>query len=161
MRLFKRRQYTRLDDRGREVVLCPYNEVAPSLKLTKEQIEAARAWHTDHHFPWWEIRLFLLGLAAAVIVLFLPHINLAPLAPVWDWVCAAIAIGMVIALSPILTGALLRHTSGGVLAAGRCPCCYYHLSLLPSEDDGCTVCPGCGAAWRLAQRRERAEQEQP
>lgn len=154
MPLLKRRQYARLDDRGQEVVLCPYDEVPQAMKLTVKEIDAARAWHRNHRFPWREIWLFLLGLAAAIMILFLPHISGVQLAPVWDWVCAAIAIGMVVASSPILTASLLRHASNGVLAAGRCPSCYYHLSLLQTEDDGCTVCPGCGAAWRLAERKQ-------
>jgi hypothetical protein len=35
------------------------------------------------------------------------------------------------------------------LAEGRCPGCGYELEGVPREaDDGCTVCPECGAAWR-------------
>ncbi|MDY7110249.1 MAG: hypothetical protein SYC29_16595 [Planctomycetota bacterium] len=154
----KRRQYTRRDDRGRAVVLCPYNEVPAALKLTGEELEAARAWHKRHRFPWREIWLFLVGLAAAIIILFLPHVNGVRLAPIWDWACAVIAIVIVIAMSPILTAALLRHTSNGVLAARRCPSCYHHLRLLPTEPDACTICPGCGAAWRLAEHRPDADE---
>ncbi len=33
---------------------------------------------------------------------------------------------------------------------GRCATCAYSLRGLPREPDGCTVCPECGAAWRLA-----------
>ncbi len=32
---------------------------------------------------------------------------------------------------------------------GRCAACLYDLSAAPTEDDGCTVCPECGAAWRI------------
>ncbi|MCA9306278.1 MAG: zinc ribbon domain-containing protein [Phycisphaerales bacterium] len=31
----------------------------------------------------------------------------------------------------------------------RCASCGYSLAELTMEDDGCTVCPECGAAWRL------------
>lgn len=30
-----------------------------------------------------------------------------------------------------------------------CGSCCYSIDSLPSEQDGCTVCPECGAAWRL------------
>lgn len=30
-----------------------------------------------------------------------------------------------------------------------CPACGYNLKGLEPQDDGCTVCPECGAAWRL------------
>ncbi len=35
-------------------------------------------------------------------------------------------------------------------AVGRCACCDYLLRAVPASDDGLTVCPECGAAWRLA-----------
>ncbi|NRA56547.1 MAG: hypothetical protein HRU13_00255 [Phycisphaerales bacterium] len=36
-------------------------------------------------------------------------------------------------------------------AAGRCRACGYDLANLQAESDGCTICPECGAAWRLDQ----------
>lgn len=32
-----------------------------------------------------------------------------------------------------------------------CLCCGYELEGIPAESDGCTVCPECGAAWRLTE----------
>jgi len=49
-----------------------------------------------------------------------------------------------------------------ILAKEYCPSCGYRLVAAPPEGDGCTVCPECGAAWRLpcasasAGLRERA-----
>lgn len=34
-------------------------------------------------------------------------------------------------------------------AIGRCPACQYQLADFGPEEDGCTVCPECGGAWRL------------
>ncbi len=36
-------------------------------------------------------------------------------------------------------------------ALRACASCGYSLQRLSPEPDGCTVCPECGAAWRLAQ----------
>ena len=36
-----------------------------------------------------------------------------------------------------------------LIQAQRCASCAYILGGLDIEDDGCTVCPECGAAWRL------------
>ncbi len=33
--------------------------------------------------------------------------------------------------------------------AGLCPSCAYNMDGVEPESDGCTVCPECGAAWRL------------
>ncbi len=39
---------------------------------------------------------------------------------------------------------------GAHLAASRlCLCCGYGLAGVPPQQDGCTVCPECGAAWVL------------
>jgi hypothetical protein len=46
-------------------------------------------------------------------------------------------------------GAAIQGMGHVSVALGRCPCCNYELTQLPPEDDGCTVCPECGAAWRL------------
>jgi hypothetical protein len=34
-------------------------------------------------------------------------------------------------------------------AAGLCPACGYGIRGVRQADDGCTVCPECGAAWRV------------
>lgn len=36
-----------------------------------------------------------------------------------------------------------------LIRLGRCASCGYALTGLTSEDDGCTVCPECGSAWKL------------
>ncbi len=36
-----------------------------------------------------------------------------------------------------------------ILAHGFCPACGYNLAQLDPHEDGCTVCPECGAAWRI------------
>ena len=36
----------------------------------------------------------------------------------------------------------------------QCPSCSYGLADLAPEPDGCTVCPECGAAWRLPADRQ-------
>lgn len=41
-----------------------------------------------------------------------------------------------------------RRLAGDALAEGRCPACKHALQGLETHDDGCIVCPECGAAWR-------------
>ena len=36
-----------------------------------------------------------------------------------------------------------------LLTSGICPACAYWIAGVPPESDGCTVCPECGAAWRM------------
>ena len=37
----------------------------------------------------------------------------------------------------------------GVLLVRHCATCGYSLASVPPEPDGCTICPECGAAWKL------------
>ena len=41
------------------------------------------------------------------------------------------------------------HVAQELRKMGRCPCCTYRLPGIIAESDGCTVCPECGAAWKL------------
>lgn len=36
-----------------------------------------------------------------------------------------------------------------LLTSDICPACAYRIAGVPPEPDGCTVCPECGAAWRM------------
>ena len=43
-----------------------------------------------------------------------------------------------------------RRITGVMLAHRRCPHCGYDIRGLPADsDDGCTICPECGCAWKL------------
>lgn len=42
-----------------------------------------------------------------------------------------------------------------MLARARCAACGYALSGIPREDDGCTICPECAAAWRVPDLSQR------
>jgi hypothetical protein len=42
-----------------------------------------------------------------------------------------------------------RAAAAALLREGFCPSCAYHLRSLAPDPDGCTVCPECGAGWRL------------
>jgi len=41
------------------------------------------------------------------------------------------------------------HGRDALLASGLCPSCGYGIVGVRCEADGCTVCPECGAAWRM------------
>lgn len=62
-----------------------------------------------------------------------------------------LAILLLIALSIFLTASKIwiPAVARAWLAAGECPSCRYKIDTLEPEADGCTVCPECGAGWRL------------
>jgi hypothetical protein len=49
-------------------------------------------------------------------------------------------------LQPTFRRAAVRR----ILRLRLCPACAYDLGAAPTADDGCSVCPECGAAWKLA-----------
>lgn len=42
-----------------------------------------------------------------------------------------------------------QHIRVSIARDRICPCCAYGLGDAPRENDGCTPCPECGAAWRI------------
>jgi len=64
-------------------------------------------------------------------------------------------VGIVSMLAAILAHRWFRSTLNDLrpFALGRrgfCVCCGYRVGDLPPEPDGCTLCPECGAAWRVS-----------
>lgn len=43
---------------------------------------------------------------------------------------------------------LNRQLIEGAVKLGHCPSCGYPLKSLPTDADGCSMCPECGAGWR-------------
>ncbi len=58
---------------------------------------------------------------------------------------------LLIAASIFLTAARvwIPAVARSWLAQGECPSCRYKIDTLEPEADGCTVCPECGAGWRV------------
>jgi hypothetical protein len=45
-----------------------------------------------------------------------------------------------------------RAMAAAYIKHGHCPGCAYRLIEVPRQADGCTICPECGAAWRVPLR---------
>lgn len=54
----------------------------------------------------------------------------------------------------------LRDVRRIMLEASRCPSCTHPLDGLPRHDDGCVVCPECGAAWISPETSRHTPQSQ-
>ncbi len=106
----------------------------------------------------WKERVGLgIGLAGAVLVIFLfthaavtGDLRGAPLAK-------SSSLVFLCSIPWVMWYSIKRMRFGSVAAAmlkyARCPRCGYDLRLLPTDpEDGATVCPECGCAWRLGNR---------
>ena len=77
---------------------------------------------------------------------------------VGDVVLTLFTLGMVPILAVGIAGRPMSVVIDTLRGHARCPACIYDLAGCPvAEEDGCTVCPECGAAWRLGEGRDRAE----
>lgn len=97
---------------------------------------------------------FLLVLALLCLVVFRAEPVLpAAIAP-WAQIVAAAGIFAFVFLyaTPALGYINAKHPKllrRAILARKHCLWCKYDISSLEAASDGCTVCPECGAAWRL------------
>lgn len=70
-----------------------------------------------------------------------------------EWLLFIVFFGGLLVWMPAtgwLAGVFLRpHRVKTRLRAGMCASCCYVMSGLPGAEDGCTVCPECGSAWKM------------
>jgi hypothetical protein len=155
---------TVLDARGREVPLVPHDF---RLHLARDT-EMGHRLRASSNLPKEGPTRTEIRRGIGFGVLALPLMLMGALAPaymafslkwpLWLMLLAAIPLGAIPALVTIFVA---RRTSGRRIAqvyahAGYCGSCAHDLRASPTEADGCTVCPECGAAWRVG-----AEQQAP
>ncbi len=99
--------------------------------------------------PMWRTALLWVLVAA---VLGTPAALIFDLAPPGSCVsvCAIpLVFGLLLVLAVVEKHGLSDAEVAARLASGFCPNCRYGLQSLRPEEDGCTICPECGAAWRV------------
>jgi|GEM_PF-856296 len=105
------------------------------------------------------LMMLILGIRMAYQILFDRSGILAP-PPVWVYVVAAAGLGFIVAKA-----AWYAHFARSMLRGDRwnempkaqrrlvqhrvCPACFADLEDVKTEADACTVCPECGAAWKI------------
>ncbi len=82
--------------------------------------------------------------------------------PVLEWsICGVWLVFAMVIFTRLMKVSLIRWQSRGLVAIGRCPSCGYDLLNLPVADDGCSVCPECGAAWRVGSDDQSPDAGEP
>ncbi len=125
-------------------------ELATFLRLIEKSTPPNRAW-----FIRWMIRLSMVTTITAVFVglgwtgaWIYSHWGAKE---AW-WFCFGggfALVSVLLGLSSIRESGWLTRYMRGMISLRCCPVCTYELRGLECETDGCTVCPECGAAWRL------------
>lgn len=161
-----------LDHRGS---IVGRNTKSTSDSQTQQKKHSVSTWMTTWDGPsQHDVRLFalmvgplVLGYAAVVLLGRAAHWAAVWLLPQYFgagkltgsdlWIRIALSIGLYLGLAVIAWIAmhacyhrlLIPELARAALRRGKCASCSYPLADLQPATDGCTVCPECGAAWKL------------
>lgn len=125
-------------------------ELATFLRLIEKPTSPNRTW-----FIRWMIRLGMVAIVTAVVVGVgltgaWNYSHWGAKGFWWFFLGSWFAFASILfALSYIRESGWLTRYMRGMIPLRCCPVCTYNLRGLECEADGCTVCPECGAAWRL------------
>lgn len=78
-----------------------------------------------------------------------PYRNPAWLFTLFPAVAGVTLVLLILAMWAIEHALARWRLKGALVSAGYCACCLTSMRDQSPQSDGCTVCPECGAAWRL------------
>jgi hypothetical protein len=139
------------DDRGRTVTLLKFERGTSTtggrapLKYSPNQLNRQRKHEASNV-------LFLFAMLIPVSVGLVMATTTLPLRGhyyIRGALVLSCAAAMIAAFRFVVRRADRIHAIHHMPAMGLCPACGYGIRGVPSEADGCTVCPECGAAWRV------------
>ncbi len=140
--------------RGVRTRMAPYKTIARS-GLTPEitglpemgELEPKKKWkQTQYH---WSSAIHMAGSLPLTIAVMIIGQNQG-----WHFITIAFACALVIAPFAWVSRIIWYRAMSDLIATRlielqHCPACIADLALLKPAEDGCTICPECGAAWRL------------
>tara|TARA_R110002111_G_scaffold248811_1_gene312644 strand:+ start:486 stop:938 length:453 start_codon:yes stop_codon:yes gene_type:complete len=139
------------DDRGTRREICLVSEVVKSTGL--KRCDVVDREHAGRFFP----SFFWGGLFFSVLMqpLFILT-GIVPLSMVVSWFFLGHTV-FIFVLMGTIWGVISKqggwrtplHAKKASLSIGCCTSCTYSIAEITPESDGCTICPECGAAWRL------------
>lgn len=156
----RQRRRTIIDDRNRSIqVLRKWDDSNYSAELPAKCATRVRAVVNRGYFGRWRWRAFALvgtiGLYLWGLLAIRPFL-IGTIGQLSGWKSLLVPALIAMVFCFLVWGAfsmersLARRRVSKVLLIERyCPCCLYPLFGLSAQSDGCTVCPECGAAWRL------------
>ena len=130
-----------VDDRGRAVELRLLDQDSRRGADRLERVNRAGI----RHLATGEARVaYAVGLVVGIVIVVLP-VSWMVKAPV-----IAVLIVSLFRLYPHWQArARFAERRQHAERSARCPACWYSLAGVASVDDGCVICPECGAAWRV------------
>ena len=136
------------DARGNDIELRDIKKMPSGDQITKQWRAKAKnrpvtSPRTNKIFLLWCVGLLCFFGVAALMIL---GVQL----PTWtDSVFALVSVPLTIISMRLFRVSCMRWQCAWIVANGRCGSCGYDLAKLPVAVDSCTICPECGAAWKL------------
>ncbi len=137
-----------VDARGNEIELRDIKKMPSGDEITKRMLACGRKrvrFVAPSGWRPWFLLLWSFAVTAYLSLLFF-GVSL----PSWSgWMITCIIVLGGILSTRVCRTVGLEIQASSLLAIDRCASCGYQLGKLPVEVDSCTICPECGAAWKL------------
>ena len=134
------------DDRGNAVELRDIKKMPSGSQITKQELDEARKKARTLNLS--SSLLWFLPVILIFIGVIVAHYFFGVAIPSWlNWINYVVMFALGFLSLRFFKVAVLKWQAGGLVAINRCASCRYNLQELPAADDGCTICPECGAAW--------------
>lgn len=146
--LFWPRGVQSLDDRGDAVEIREIRKMPSGNQITKQEQTAAmkrikKSDMTGVLIVFYATFIYFCG---SLAFFYFTKVDL----PLWaDWFLGIVNVAIPFLVARFIKVKILIARAKGLVAVSRCASCGYNLKELPLADDGCTICPECGAAWML------------
>lgn len=136
------------DDRGISVELREIKKMPLENQITKQELNEGMKLANKSELAGWP--LLLICWAPLLIFAYLTLYFLGVVIPSWiNWIIFVVTVPLGFLSLRFFKVAVLKWQAGGLVVVNRCASCGYSLKELPPAEDGCTICPECGAAWKL------------
>lgn len=97
------------------------------------------------------LQITLLMLAAVIVIAAVEIL-------IFETLIAGVLSALLAMVASIMLDGSHRLVVEELIDRGHCGACRYDLDGSMFEEDGCVMCPECGAAWRLGEAGDGAEQ---
>lgn len=147
------------DDRGRRVKALNIYD-SRNTTVDSEAFPTTEHELIQRHVEWFTGSNFLRGVAMLVLLAAVLILDSTPVGSWTSWprtlahsgVIVTFCFLYILAIEPLIGRREANFVRGVMLRRRRCASCGYSIDGFKPDEDGCTVCPECGAAWNLTSR---------
>lgn len=143
------------DDRGNTVTVT--GSANNELDILKSSLRGGEIYKESMRTTWTNAGWLVVGCAAALAAGYALRIMIPGYARTFWALPLCLMVAFVIGRVTWKNSArrrVLQRKVREMVERGACPACDYGLREIPTAADGCTVCPECGAAWRMRRGKD-------